>query len=180
MSFGDFVEWESATWWSGIAGDEYLRSPYNAQIVLDDWYSVRYLTIDIVDTTNPDGYVQIGRLFAGNAIQPAVNADFGLQDAWEDMSSFELSEDGAMFATARRRLRLVTFQFSFLSHTEAQYIHELQRLSGTIDEILYIPYPDDMGESQRYGFMGAMQQLSAIEYPRHALRSTSMRIKELG
>ena len=180
MYFGGLVEWESVSWWIGIAGDEYLRSPYAAMVVLPEWFSVRYLTIEITDLTNPDGYVQVGRFFAGNAIQPQLNADFGLKDSWEDLSTKEYSESGAMFTVARRRLRSVEFMLSGLSPTEAQYFHEIQRLSGTIDEILYVPYPDDMGESQRYGFLGHMVELSPIEYPRYNLRSLPIKIKELG
>jgi hypothetical protein len=62
---------------------------------------------------------------------------------------------------------------------EAAYLHEFQRLVGTIDEVLYIPYPADMGESQRYGFMGRLTELSAIDYPYFRIRSLPLKIEEL-
>ena len=180
MTFGNLVEWESATWWLGTAGDEYLRSPYPALCVATDVYSVRYITIEITDTANTDGYVQVGRFFAGGGVQPTVNAEYGLQDAWRDLSTAASAESGAFWGTVRRRLRSTSFVLPMLTATEATYLHEMQRLLGTTEEVLYLPYPADMGESQRYGYLGRLSELSPIDYPYPTTRSLPLRIEELG
>lgn len=180
MTFDSVVEWGSAVWWSVPGGDEYLRSPFNAVIIANDTFAARHITVEINDTANADGYVQIGRLFAGGAIQPAYNAQYGLQDSWRDLSTFDTAESGVFWATERRRMRSVSFVLPWLSPGESAYFHELQRQVGTIGEVLYIPYPSDMGESQRYGFLGRLSELSPIDYPYYRARSLPLKIEELG
>ncbi len=65
----------------------------------------------------------------------------------------------------------MSFVIDHFTHAEAAYIHEMQRLLGTVNEVLYLPYPEDLGESQRYGFIGRLSELSAIEYPYFNSRS---------
>lgn len=178
MTFGDLVEWESVTWWMGVAGDEYLRSPYAAMLALPDYYTARYVKVEIDDTTNADGYVQIGRFFAGNAIQSGYNAAYGLQDAWEDLSTLDRAESGSDWAYEKRKLRNVSFVLEYLTATEASYYHELQRMVGTTGEVLYMPYPSEPGENQRYGFLGQLADLSPIDYPFYRVRRLPLRIKE--
>lgn len=178
LTFDNLVDWESSVWWIGVAGDEYLRSPYSVIIDLGQWKTARYLTIEISDTANVDGYVQIGYFFAGNAIQPAVNMSYGLQDGWIDYSSVEQSENGTEFFTERRRLRTVTLALDWLSEGESKYFHELQRMCGTVNDILYIPYPDSREETQRYGFLGRLEELSPVERVFLSTRKLPLKIKE--
>lgn len=180
MAFDSLVEWESATWWIGTAGDEYLRSPYPVLVVFSDTYQGRYLTVEVDDTANADGYVQFGRVFAGGSLQPAINASYGLQDSWRDLSTTDASESGSFWPTERRRLRGVSFVLEHLTLAEAAYIHEMQRLLGTVNEVLYVPYPTDIGESQRYGFVGRLSELSPVEWPYYNTRSTAFKIEEIG
>ena len=179
ITFDDVVEWESITWWAGVAGDEYLRSPYAAMHAAPDIYTARYLTIEVNDAANVDGYVQIGRLFAGGALQPTYNPVYGLQDGMTDLSTTDAAESGAFWGTERRRMRYTSLVLGWVTPTEAQYIQEMQRSLGTIGEVLYIPYPADMGESQRWGYIGRMSELSPIEYPYYRMRSLPIKLEEI-
>lgn len=179
MAFNDIVEWESITWWTGVAGDEYLRSPYAAMHAAPDIYTARYLTIEVNDAANVDGYVQIGRLFAGGALQPTYNPVYGLQDGMTDLSTTDAAESGARWSTERRRIRNTSFVLGWVTPTEASYMQEMQRSLGTIGEVLYIPYPADMGESQRWGYIGRMSELSPIEYPHYRTRSLPIKLEEI-
>lgn len=179
MAFDNLVEWESVTWWTGTAGDEYLRSPYAVTAIADDTYSARYVTVEINDTANADGYVQIGRLFAGGALQPTYNPQYGLQDGLRDLSTVDAAESGAFWGNEKRRLRYTSFVLGRVTPAEAAYVHEMQRTLGTIGEVLYIPYPADPGESQRWGFIGRMSELSPIDYPYYRVRSLPLKLEEI-
>ena len=179
MAFNDIVEWESITWWTGVAGDEYLRSQYAAMHAAPDIYTARYLTIEVNDAANVDGYVQIGRRFAGDALQPTYNPVYGLQDGMTDLSTTDAAESGAFWGTERRRMRYTSLVLGWVTPTEAQYIQEMQRSLGTLGEVLYIPYPADMGESQRWGYIGRMSELSPIEYPHYRTRSLPIKLEEI-
>ena len=179
MAFDDLVEWESVTWWTGVAGDEYLRSPYAVMAVADDIYSARYVTVEINDTANADGYVQIGRLFVGGFLQPTYNPEYGLQDGLRDLSTTDAAESGAFWGNEKRRLRYTSFVLGWVTPTDAAYLHEMQRTLGTIGEVLYIPYPENPGESQRWGYLGRLSELSAIDYPYYRVRSLPLKLEEI-
>lgn len=180
MTFDNLFEWESASWWTTSRPDDYYRAPFMALNIADDFYEAQYGTVYIDDSENTDGYVQIGRFFAGGGFQPNYNPKYGLQDSWSDLSTVDQSESGEFWYVERRRLRAVSFALQWLTTAEAAYIHDMQRRLGLIGDVLYVPYPDDIGESQRYGFVGRLSELSAIEYPYFQHRSVGFKIEEKG
>jgi hypothetical protein len=163
----------------GVQDADYQRWPFAAVHCLTAPLSARYLTIEVDDTTNTDGYVQIGRAFAAGAFQFAVNPAFGLKDGLRDLSSKASAESGAVWSTPRRRLRQVDFSHPQLTLAEGDTLHEAQRHLGTVDEVFYVPDPTDAAATQRYGFLGQLQELGALDYPNYAMRGLTMRIAEL-
>lgn len=180
MSFDSFVEWGSSVWWGIPGGDEYLRSPFYAVTVAPDTFSVKHLTIEISDPANADGYVQIGRVFAGGVLQPTYNAALGLEDIWRDLTTVEMTDSGALWCDEKRKLRSVSFVLPYIESGEAAYYHEMLRQVGTSGEVLYVPYPMDPSENQRYGFLGRLSELSPLAYPYCRARSLPLKIEELG
>lgn len=179
MAFdSDLVEWEEAGWWEGIADDEYLRAPYMAAHVTAQYYSARYVTIEWDVTANADGYLQVGRLFVGGGLVPALNMDYDGADSWLDLSSVERADTGSEFAVVRPKVRVARFDLSWLTPAEAEYWHEAQRRLGTTGDLMYAGDPDNPDALQRYGFVGRQRELSPIRYPRALTRATTIEIVE--
>jgi hypothetical protein len=152
---------------------------YAAIAALPAAISARYATVEIDDTANAAGHLDIGRLFVGGGLQPAYNASYGgFADEREDLSTVVANPNGKRFGTARRRPRGVRFALQYTSQAEADRIHEMQAAVGTLDEVLYVPDPADAAHSQRYGFLGHLRQLSPIEYPFVLKRSIGFEIGE--
>jgi hypothetical protein len=179
MTFDSWIEWEAATWWSGAGLDEYLRAPFPVVHMLDDAVTAQHFSIYIRDVTNADGWVQLGRAFAGDAIQPTYNMSYGLSDEIDDLSDITRAESGAVWTTDRRRLRRVSLVLDWLTDDEGAYLHEMMRVLGRTGEVLYYPYPDEPGRSQQYGFLGRLMEMSALEYPYHRVRRLPLRIQEV-
>lgn len=174
------LEWGSNNWWNGTVDDEYISHPYVAPMLLPAWYSTRYVRIEIKDTTNPYGYVQLGRVFVGGGFVPTLGASYGLADGWDDLSRLDYTLSGALVADVGRRRRWVKFALDFLSHAnEAPIVHEMLRRLGSVGEVLYLPDISNWQDCQRYGFVGRLRELSPIEYPYHRIRSTGISIEEL-
>ena len=165
---------------AGMEDGEYLRNGTAAIIVLPAMYSARYVTISISDTGNADGYVQIGWVFAGGGFVPTYNAEYGLRDSWIDLSTKELSESGAQWPTARRRLKQVEFVLDGLETYEGEQLHEMQRVLGTVDEVLYVPDINDAAVTQRFGFLGTLAEMSAVEYPYYRRRRLPLKLTQKG
>lgn len=175
----ELLRWESPSWWTGTSPDEYTGHPWPAVLALADWYTARYGRVEISDTGNSAGYVQIGRAHFCNAFEPAVNAVYGLKDGWSDLSTATRAESGAQWFTARRRFRTVQFMLDSLSESEGATLYELMRSAGTVGEVFYAPMHTDLAACQRYGFAGRLAELSALDFPRPIRRALPVRLEEI-
>lgn len=180
MTFdADLLAWEDVSVWEGIVDQEFIKYPYLAVYTLPDWYNTQYVTIEIDDSNNPYGYIDIGRAFIGGGFTPKYNPEYGLQDSWEDKTEIVELASGATQAVVNKRYRKVQFVLPWLSQTEAAIIHEIQRRQGIYGEVLYIPDLSDQQLNQRYGMLGRLTEMSPIEYPFYNNRQTGFTIKEL-
>ena len=182
MSFDtDMLDWEDASVWEGVVDDAsaYAGYPYLAIHVLPEWINARHVSVQIDDAANAQGFVQIGQCWIGGGLQPRLNASYGLQDSWVDATQIADSDSGYTFADARRRRRRVQFATEHLSLNEGAIVHELQRRQGVWGQVLWLPYPKDQQQCQRYGFIGRLAELSAIDYPYCKTRSAAWSITEI-
>ena len=170
-------EWESNAWW-GLPNDEYTGHPFMAPLLLAQNYSTRYLTVEIDDTTNTAGYVQLGRVFAGEAFDPEFDPDYGLKQGWKDASKVETNDSGTPYMDQRRCLRTVSFDLPYVNLDDSTILYEFQRRSGTTREVMYIPDRTDYQECQRYGFVGRMPDLQPQSYNYYRTKAFSISIEE--
>lgn len=158
------LEWESESWWEGSTDIDLAGSPYHLPILLPDWIPARYGRLELLDGTNPAGYVQAGRFVLCNGLQAAQS--FGVQDAWRDLSTRKTLPGGVVYAESRDALREVTLSLDWLDrHAEAGQLYELQRRLRSVGDVLYLPSLTDYQACQRSGFVGGMKTLSPITHP---------------
>ena len=146
-----------------------------------DAAAVRYGTIEIDDTTNPDAYVELGQFFAAGGFQPGGerNAEYqGFGDGRTDLSSSVKSVGGQKYSTARRRPRTVDFNFPVLEQDEGDHLDEMMAEVGTTEDVLYVPDPSDPAKTQRYGFLGTLRELTPLEYPFFDHRAMPLRLEQ--
>lgn len=153
----------------GIDDDDYQSKGFPAVQFLPAYQTARYVTIEVDDTTNPDGYVQWGRVFAAGAFIPRVAQIIGaISRGWIDLSTSSRAESGTKSSTARRRIKQEAITIEAMTDSEADTIHEMQRHLGTIDEVFYVPHTSNAATLQRYGFLAQMEELSFGEFPSYA------------
>ena len=177
LSFeGELPMWEARSYWVGAVDKPkaYIGSPYSVIHILPDWIRARYVRILIDDTANPDGYVQLGHMFLGSAFQPAKGADWGGKTAWVDKSLVRRP-----FTATREKYRQVRFTTPYLTRGESAMVFEMQRMQGTTEEVLWIPYPWSRMESQRFGFVGLFDDLGANEHMNAIHRSVAWSLTEI-
>ena len=144
-----------------------------------DATTVRYGTVEIEDTANGDGYVELGQLFVAGGFQPEHNAEYqGFGDGRTDLSSSVKSVGGQKYSTARRRPRTVDFNFPILTQAEGDHLDEMMAEVGTTEDVLYVPDPADAAKSQRYGFLGTLRELTPLEYPFFDKRAMPLRLEQ--
>lgn len=176
------LEWEAENFWDGKFTDE-DRDGYPATLIhMPDGTLARYWRVEIDDSApaNPDGYVQIGRLFMAEQWQPVRNFSHGASLSFESRTRVTESEGGVEYFGAKRAPRLFSFDLRGLSDTEA-YTRalELYRRADVHGEVLIIPDPTDELNRMRRAFLCRLKTINPIEQRAYDLHSTSFVVKEL-
>jgi hypothetical protein len=127
----------------------------------------RYIRVEIVDTSNPDGYVQLNRFIVAPAWEPSLNMSYGGSVGWVSGAENSKTLGGATIYDRRKAAR--THRFTIENMTPAQamaYPFEMQRLLDLDREVFFVydPSDTDLLLKQR-SFLATMRQLNPIEYP---------------
>jgi hypothetical protein len=178
--FGSLA-WGDPAWWGGkISAEDAASYTATLIVVMPDSYSGRYLRLEIDDTGNTAGYVDLGRLFVADAWQPARNMVYGASIGFIDRTGVQEALSGAEYFTERRNPRTAKIDFTGMSQDEAMgSAYELQRVAGTSREVLFIFDPDDTIHAIRRRWLGRLRSLNALENPGPNRWRTPFEIKEL-
>lgn len=177
----ELLEWEDDNFWLGTVSQEavagfnapFVHIPSSAQVL-------RYWKVEITDTSNPDGYVHIGRVFIGSAWRPTIGRSYGASISYEDTSVIEASLSGEEFFDVRRRRRTHNFELGFLSQTEAyDRVLDLQRIQGVTGEVLIIPDITDTVNQAKVSFLGRLKNLSAVQTNNPDVFTCNLEIQEV-
>lgn len=178
----DELEWENDNYWAGT----YTQEDFGGQTavssrILPESVNARYWRFDIKDTQNAAGFVDIGRLFIGDAfLHPRYNYAYGGSLGYETDTVVEKSLGGAEFFDPRESLRVMRFDLPLMSDEEGfSQALELTRRAGIHKEIFVVADPDDNAFGPQRNFLGRLRQLNPLEQAMYQLNSMSFEIKEL-
>ena len=175
------LEWESVNWWTGkFVVDQIQGFTWNLMHIFDGSTPGQVWTVELDDGSNSAGFVQIGRLFIGDAWQPKVNMDYGAGIGWETDTDVQKALSGAEFPNRRTPYRVVRCSTSWMSEDEGMgNAFDIQRLMGIDGEICFVWDPDDTLHAIRRQFLARLRTLSPVENPYVAIHKTAWEIKEL-
>lgn len=174
------LEWEEDNFWLGTLSAE-ARAGYQAPYIhLFARTNARYWRIEISDTGNADGYVQIGRLFIADVWTPALNMSYGTALGYTDKTQVDESLGGTEYFDTRKKTRLTRFNLDWMTSEEAYArLLEMTRLLGVSGELLLSPDSDDTTNQIRRAYIGRLNSMGALTHPRFGQYSTQIEIKEL-
>ena len=177
------LEWEFDNWWLGTPSEEDRASVTSlTPIFTVNTQVVSSMRIEIDDVGNPDGYIQIGRLFSGGAWQPKYNAEYGISYGHQINTRFETAFDmnQTEYAEVKTPKRTVAFQLSDLSEEDGfQQILRMQRTQGLHGEILYTEDVQGGQGSFVKTFIGRHQDVSPLTHPYFNSFSNSINLVEI-
>jgi hypothetical protein len=159
------LPWGAPNWWSGTYSAEEIAA-YTGTIahILTASTNARYVRIEFDDTANADGYVQLGRVFAGDGWQPVRNMVYGASLGWIDRTEVQEALSGHESFNARRSPRIARFGLEAMAESEAMALgFELQRAMGVNKELMFVWDPADTTHALRRQFLGRLRVLSPIE-----------------
>lgn len=178
----DDLEWENDNYWLGSYTQDETegQTPISARI-LPEAVQARYWRFDILDTQNAAGFIDLGRVFIGEAfLSPPVNYGYGAGLGYEDATGIETALSGAEFFDPREPIRVFRFQLAFMDDTTGfSQALELTRRAGVWREVFVVADPSDTVFGPQRNFMGRLRVLSPLEQAMFQLNSMSFEIKEL-
>ena len=157
--------WDDPGTWDGyLAQDDYDRGlTFGWTHVLTAPTNGRYLRLEINDTANPAGYVDLGRLFTSSGYIPVINFKPGAQLGWQTSSTSMESDGGVMFHNVRARRRVFNCVLANQSESEAMvHVWEIERLLGTSEQFYFVYDTDDTVHMGRRSFPCTMEELSRL------------------
>jgi hypothetical protein len=139
----------------------------------------RQMLIDIIDTQNPQGYVEAGRLIAGDYWDPAYNADYGAAVQVQDSS--ERYRTGAGNLKTRRGTMndKMTLQLSHMSAADRARFMRILRENGAARPLLVSLFPEhaDPLLEQDHLVYGLPTNLGAVGTPYYNTYATPLEIE---
>ena len=143
--------------------------------------SVRRLYIEISDTGNAAGYVEVSRLIAGYYWSPTYNADYGVQLGYDDKSSHSRNDAGDLLTDITPRSKWLSFNLSGMEAVDRQNFMRLMRSKGLSSPIYISVFPADTDKNleQDYQIYGKQSALSPILMPYYSSYQTSIKIDEI-
>jgi hypothetical protein len=103
----------------------------------------RYVRIDVYDSSNQDGYIDIGRFYTGLKYQPGWNINWGSGMPFHAEEPQRIRMEGGLkVAIGRPREGVMEFTLGFKTEDELMTnFFEMNRLRGTSGDILFMLDP---------------------------------------
>lgn len=173
------IPWGMSNWWTALPlTEEIERFQRNLWHVLSDAMVAQYGELQITDESNPDGYVQAGRLFVGHTFQPTRNVGYGnLTHQLRARTGVTAARDGTPYFDQRRANVALPFALKHLDEDEAMRLLDLQAHADVHGECMVIFDPDEVAYAFRRQVFGRLAQLDPIEYPIFATHAAAFTVQ---
>jgi len=175
-----YFEWEDDGFWNMRTPEE-DRELFTATAihVPSETVIAQYYQIEFFDDSNPDGYVQLGRVFVGKKYQPTINMNLGASVGYESRTLVDEALSGSEYFDRRNSFRVARFSLGLLDASDSSLNADLMKVQDTDQECVFVYDADDSIGISRKSFLGRLRTLSPIEQPYTTTYQTSYEIKEL-
>lgn len=111
--------------------------------------------ITLNDPGNPDGYLEISRIFTGYSYSPEYNLSYGVSLTWEDFAQHRRTESGSLHTVGQGEARKLTFDLAHLSQSEQILLSRTMLRSAKGRDIYVSIYPGAGGlKEAEHAFVG--------------------------
>lgn len=175
------LPYESENWFTGqaTAADVEGYTPPLLHIA-PAHYRARYWRIQISDTSNAAGYVELARLWLGPLWQPLRNYAYGTSLVWEPRSISEQSLGGVLYFDGRAPVRVLRLRLPMLTSSEAWgELLDAQRRLGTTGELWVIPNADDIVRAFKRNLFCRFRAFDPLAQFANGLHETTIELEEL-
>jgi hypothetical protein len=181
--------WESSNFWTGAIEEEqrvsytklclnFLTSKTNENLQPIG----THIHIDIDDSSNGDGFIEIGYFMFGQYFQTTINPQYGaIEQGYIDISEVQQSDSGQKYFHEKAKARTVSIVLDFMDKQEAfGSVYEAYRQQGISRPVIYSFSPVRIDAFQyAQSFIGRFSQLNPITMPNYGLYGATINIEEM-
>lgn len=125
--------------------------------------SARYWFIELTDTGNPAGYVDVSRLIIAGGFQPTVNILQGSGQGLEDLTTRSETDGGAALFTVRSKRRTVVATLDEMQEAEMfTSFWKMQKQLGISGQLFFMWDSADTTYKHDRAFLAVFKQLEPI------------------
>ena len=125
----------------------------------------RYWRIEMDDEGNVDDYLEVGRLIMAPRFVPSYNFSVGAEFGFVDNTTSNKSDSGALFYNVKPKGRSLSMSFINLPDREAYTVfRDMMEQLGVAGHLYLVTQATDTTSLQRRSFLGALRQLSSVQY----------------
>ena len=175
------VAWEWANFWTlTYASNEITGFPWHIPVLLPAVTTALAVTVEVNDTVNPAGSVDIGYIMVANVWQTSVNFDFGASFGFPAALTVpQTAMGGADYFDHRDKPRGFQGTFTNMTMTEVkQNMFELYRVHDIDLPFFWWPNPTDGGNFMRDAFPARIDKMQMMTYSAALLGTFPISMKE--
>ncbi len=140
---------------------------YNGGAYAYAWFAptvVQQLVIDLADSGNPAGYIEVSRLVVGNYWSPTYNADYGVTLTPADQSKQFRTDAGDLLTDLGTRSRSMKLNLSNMPATDRLAMTNLLTGNGLSAPVFFSLYPgsSDPALEQTFSIYAKLSAISSI------------------
>jgi hypothetical protein len=171
---------DASVWPAGFTATQVQQYPKNYTLVLPSVLTARWWYFNLMDASNPDGYMEMGRLWLGSAdFEPATGISYGLKLGYESRDIIEESLGGVPWGSKKTPRRVLSGEFNTLTITEKRQALIQQKKLTTTEEAFWISdsaaTADDM---LLEAFPCFIRQPSPLSYPYYTNYNMAIEVVE--
>lgn len=175
------ADWDAGTWWDRkYAAEDIEGYPWNAPMFIPGGLSCTAFEVELVDPTNPAGFLQVGLCEVAAALDLPLSVGFGAQVGFASRTGVAEADGGVEYFERRDKPRTFSGTVAAVARTMAlSKFYELQRLHDVDVPFFWWPSREVARDALRTAFLARMAQLDPLTQAYTAHDQISLNLKEL-
>lgn len=176
------LDWTHPNCWTGfLPFEDYDNAGFALIVVFPADRIASYLKVDLVNTVNSDGYIEIGRAYAGPAFIPSMNfSPDGNSFSAIPNTTFQTTLGGNRYFNRQRANRQIKVLFPFLGADEVwSEVYRMRAMCDLDKQVVVIPDESaSVSDLQKQAILGTFEELPSWQLFNVDLASTGFVVTE--
>lgn len=177
----DEATWDGGNWWDLKYTADYIQGwAWYAPLFIPGQVTAQAFTVELVDTANPAGFVEVGLCEVASALDFPISTAFGSQVGFQSRTTVIEADGGVEYFERRAKPRTFTGAIAAVARATAlSRFFEMQRQHDVDVPFFWWPTRESKKDALRTAFLARMQQLDPITQAYAAHDQIAVNYKEV-